>query len=197
MQTAKHQFEVNGQQWQIWSSTYPSSGALAVILNPIGRGGYHEDSVVISVNMDHGQDHESKDLPLNCFYVPIWREELAPYLEAAERSPFFKRREDLPVSHSGYVSSPAWEYIEYEKHHVHESKCPSCEAVLDGAANMAANERERPSPGDFSVCMYCATILIFDDNLELQTASSNALEQLEPGQLEAITKMQELIKEGK
>lgn len=89
----------------IWRGSYDSNEALAVFLTSWG-----EDLATLSVNMDHGQDHESKDLPANCFYAKEWGEN---ELIAAEclASGWFKVRDDLPVSHSGYVVSRVWELL--------------------------------------------------------------------------------------
>jgi len=53
---------------------------------------------------------------------------------------------------------------------VKPSRCPFCAYKLNGAAGMVAVESEtaKPSPGDFSVCIECANVLIFDKDLSLR-----------------------------
>lgn len=46
-----------------------------------------------------------------------------------------------------------------------KDKCPICGKELDSATSAHGNDR--PSPGDISICIYCATILRFDENLKL------------------------------
>lgn len=51
------------------------------------------------------------------------------------------------------------------------SNCPSCGKLLSGATSL--NEEDAlPSPGDISVCMDCATILKFDNDLRLVAISN-------------------------
>jgi hypothetical protein len=44
--------------------------------------------------------------------------------------------------------------------------CPYCETRLDAATNLA--KVIMPKPGDISVCIQCAQILIFADDLTLR-----------------------------
>lgn len=103
-----------GDGWVIWTAVYPSNHSLAVMIErmkdeaaALALPGHPE---VLSVNMDHGQDHESKDLPENCFYVREWSvgEVLADF---ALTTGWFKVRDDLPTSHSGFVRAAAWELL--------------------------------------------------------------------------------------
>ena len=52
-----------------------------------------------------------------------------------------------------------------------QSQCCACGTTLDGAAGRAA-----PKPGDFSICIYCGALSVFDEDLKLR----------EPTQEEAI-----------
>lgn len=103
--------EIEGRRFQIWISTYPSNDAIAVILCPGTSLGDPENSHVLSINMHHGQDHESQELPENCFYVPTWRRELQAVFDGCMNSAHFQVRDDLPICHSGYETAPAWEYV--------------------------------------------------------------------------------------
>lgn len=44
--------------------------------------------------------------------------------------------------------------------------CPSCDARID--AHTAAHSTASPKPGDVSVCLYCAAILRYGDDLTLE-----------------------------
>lgn len=102
---------VGEQTYQIWTSHYPSSGTLAIVLGK-GRGlADQETAIVFSVNLDHGQDHESKDLPPNCFYVPEWRQEIRDVIPACIASGHLKQRMDLPRGPTGYETAIPWEFV--------------------------------------------------------------------------------------
>jgi hypothetical protein len=47
--------------------------------------------------------------------------------------------------------------------------CPKCFGLLDGVANLEA--AELPEPGDFTICMKCASVLRFDEKMQLMVAS--------------------------
>lgn len=49
--------------------------------------------------------------------------------------------------------------------------CPRCGQLLDAATD-ATLEGKYPSPGDFSVCLKCAAVLVFTDNFKLRLATS-------------------------
>lgn len=49
-----------------------------------------------------------------------------------------------------------------DSHVVAEHPCPCCGYVIDRAAN-AQGEVQAPVKGDFSVCVGCAVILVFDE----------------------------------
>lgn len=44
--------------------------------------------------------------------------------------------------------------------------CPKCGYLLEAATDMESDKR--PSPGDWAVCINCATVLRFDENLRHQ-----------------------------
>jgi len=63
----------------------------------------------LSVNMYRPEcSQDSRDLPVDCFYVKQWSENEVLAAEAF-KSGLFKAREDLPVAESGYVSAPVWQ----------------------------------------------------------------------------------------
>lgn len=45
------------------------------------------------------------------------------------------------------------------------SKCPSCGREVDSASGV--DTEHQPGPGDFSVCIWCASVNTFDGNLQL------------------------------
>jgi hypothetical protein len=45
--------------------------------------------------------------------------------------------------------------------------CPKCGATLSGATSADAGRAIRPKPGDVTVCMYCAQLLMFGEGLSL------------------------------
>lgn len=58
--------------------------------------------------------------------------------------------------------------------------CPECHKGLDGATLMSEGKRMRPSPGDISVCFFCATILRFDEKGVMVRATREDIGELEP-----------------
>ena len=49
--------------------------------------------------------------------------------------------------------------------------CPVCHHVLDACSDFENNPRG-PQPGDVSLCIECATVLVFNDNLTRREATS-------------------------
>ena len=44
--------------------------------------------------------------------------------------------------------------------------CPYCDSVLDARKEVSGQDIE-PTPGDYSICVYCTNFLVYDDNLVL------------------------------
>jgi len=65
---------------------------------------------------------------------------------------------------------------DFKEYKMTNAICPSCAKPLDGAAG----GDQAPAPGDFSICIYCATILKFDKNLDLEVLSQKELQDLDP-----------------
>jgi hypothetical protein len=59
-------------------------------------------------------------------------------------------------------------------HHA-ATECPVCKAELDASDGLPG---ERPSPGDYSICCYCAAILRFGEGLELTAMSPSDMAAL-------------------
>jgi hypothetical protein len=53
------------------------------------------------------------------------------------------------------------------------SKCPYCKHTLTGAAGVANNENSTPvpEPGDFTACINCNNVLVFDRTMGLRKPS--------------------------
>lgn len=66
-----------------------------------------------------------------------------------------------------------------------DTNCPQCNKLL--TASTAADGSDRlPEPGDFTMCVYCGTILIFDDELRQRLPTSDELDDLSPEMLERM-----------
>jgi len=48
-------------------------------------------------------------------------------------------------------------------------KCPQCRALLDAVTD--PREGKHPKPGDFSVCIHCACLMVFNDDLTLREST--------------------------
>lgn len=55
--------------------------------------------------------------------------------------------------------------------------CPICDVKLN-ATNQIDNMPVMPKPGDYSMCMYCRTILRFNDNYKLKAITVDDLKDL-------------------
>lgn len=63
--------------------------------------------------------------------------------------------------------------------------CPECGAELDHVT-VYFGKPVLPTPGDFSVCSYCATVLIFDVDLKMRPATREDLDRVDNETLTAI-----------
>jgi hypothetical protein len=70
-------------------------------------------------------------------------------------------------------------------HHMKPFKCPNCGKTLDGASGIDYDGR--PSPGDYSVCIGCAAILSFDDDLEPHSMSIEDIQAMHPENRKVIS----------
>lgn len=61
--------------------------------------------------------------------------------------------------------------------HTPKSQCPKCRRLLDAASSVEA-PKARPSPGDCTVCIYCRSILEFDNSLKLIFAKDSTLKKI-------------------
>lgn len=83
-----------------------------------------------------------------------------------------------------------------EERKIKESKCPVCNAGLN-AAEAASEEFKdmRPEPGDLSVCTYCATILIFDEDLNLAIPEQEFMDSIPDDVTAQLKAVVDIIKE--
>jgi len=78
--------------------------------------------------------------------------------------------------------------------HVPESKCPYCDKLQDGAASP---DGYTPEPGHYAVCINCASLLRFGENMELLPVlrdEINTLRNEEPEFLEKMELMQRAVR---
>jgi hypothetical protein len=71
------------------------------------------------------------------------------------------------------------------------SRCPFCGANLDSA--FSPNDAA-PSPGDLSVCISCASALVFGDDLRLQPLSPAEFAGLDSELQEGIRRHQAIVR---
>ena len=64
------------------------------------------------------------------------------------------------------------------------SRCPNCGHLLEAVtgASVGSDEGElpeapKPSPGDYTICAYCATLLKFDANMDQQIVPAEEVER--------------------
>jgi hypothetical protein len=49
-------------------------------------------------------------------------------------------------------------------------RCPACHAKIAAATH--ATEKISPKPGDLSICLYCKTVLVFDEAVQPRRATA-------------------------
>ncbi len=57
-----------------------------------------------------------------------------------------------------------------------KNNCPYCNVFVD-AALIPDDEKEKPIPGALSVCIHCAKVSIFDDEMKLKVFDMNGLDK--------------------
>jgi len=73
------------------------------------------------------------------------------------------------------------------------STCPTCGYKMD-CASCYYDEKARPRPGDYSVCMKCGEIQRFTEALTLRAAELNDFIGLDKETNEHLTKVQTLVR---
>jgi hypothetical protein len=70
--------------------------------------------------------------------------------------------------------------------------CPHCGAFVDASAS-ASGDADIPSPGDVSVCFYCAGVCVFNDDMKREKADLDALAKESPETVKDIVEAQALV----
>jgi hypothetical protein len=70
------------------------------------------------------------------------------------------------------------------------SACPYCDYLTDGASDPTG--KYTPKPGDFSICLACAQLLVFDSGLKLRKPSP--AEEKTAKQLESVQRFQRAVR---
>lgn len=73
-----------------------------------------------------------------------------------------------------------------------ESICPGCGAKLDAATSTDGDYD--PKPGSVSICAYCGSIAIFEDDMSLRPLTQEEIDELPDDAREQILSISEFIK---
>lgn len=71
-------------------------------------------------------------------------------------------------------------------------RCPACDHLVDAATSTQGEAT--PSPGDLSVCVYCAAVLEFADDLRLTLMTQEQVDALEPEIRAAVTSARSVVR---
>jgi hypothetical protein len=71
--------------------------------------------------------------------------------------------------------------------------CPHCGTNLDAHACTTSDESTKPQPDDISVCAYCASFLIYNDDLSLRIFTDDDYRALEPRIANVMIAMQKQL----
>lgn len=78
-----------------------------------------------------------------------------------------------------------------------QAHCPTCACLMSGASNAQAGVHERPEPGDWSVCAYCTTVLVFNADLSVREATEAELREADPKNVAEIRRAQAVFREAR
>lgn len=67
-----------------------------------------------------------------------------------------------------------------ESFEVPKTECPYCGKVNDLASSFKG--KEKPEPGDISICIKCAGILVFDEELRIRRPTDSELINIQTSQ---------------
>lgn len=59
-----------------------------------------------------------------------------------------------------------------------ESRCPQCNYKLDGSMHVHGGKSAMPEEGDFSVCVYCGQVLVYQSDLKLRKITREKISEL-------------------
>ena len=68
-----------------------------------------------------------------------------------------------------------------------EDHCPKCGCLINASTGIE-DENQMPSKGDISICIECASILEFDENLKLKLCPQETINRLDEDLLKVIIK---------
>lgn len=72
--------------------------------------------------------------------------------------------------------------------------CLSCGYIISAAFDVE-EETDQPRPGDYSICLYCAAMCRFDNDLNLRPLTKLDMEELDTGLLTLLMRSkQEVLK---
>jgi hypothetical protein len=78
----------------------------------------------------------------------------------------------------------------------HEDACPICFHELDSVT--CVDSDARPEPGDLTVCLYCAELLVLDKSLRHVCLDEHGgIESLEPELRRLLLLVQKAVREGR
>lgn len=76
---------------------------------------------------------------------------------------------------------------------IESSNCPGCGKQNDGAANLEG--AEGPEPGDYSICIGCQGIFVFDSNLHMKEMTEDDILELPSLLISRYQRMLSIIKQ--
>jgi len=77
---------------------------------------------------------------------------------------------------------------------VKKAQCPTCSHPLDAATPMDDADQRAPESGDLTICVKCATVLTYDDNMDLQSMTDQDIRQLEPSLAHEVLNHQKAVR---
>lgn len=79
-------------------------------------------------------------------------------------------------------------------HIVREDFCPDCGAKFSRAVGDERNDSVRqPEVGDFCICLYCANVSVYDENMVVRKSKVDDFKELDDASLEHLSGIQRRI----
>lgn len=72
--------------------------------------------------------------------------------------------------------------------------CPACGYVLDCTFNATPGRTQRPVPGDVTLCLSCAVVLVFEPNMTLSRMTDEDIATISPDMAAYLIRWQMLIR---
>jgi hypothetical protein len=73
-----------------------------------------------------------------------------------------------------------------------ESRCPACAHQLDASTATEGEGARSPEPGDCTICLNCASVLMFRDDMTVRLATPTELREAEESQPETFKKLRKV-----